>query len=184
GTSYLVHDFYRRFIRRDASETHYVMIGRIVTGLLMLLAALLTFVLDSAKQSFDLMLSVGAGTGLIYLLRWFWWRINAWSEIAAMVSSFLIAVGFFVAGKMGVNIAPHATLVLTVVPTTIIWIAVTFITRPTDKARLIEFYRLVKPAGPGWRRIRSEAGPGGSPDRISQSRLRWAVGWAGGEGAA
>src|SRR5215216_3589968 len=117
GTSYLVHDFYRRFVRPEASEKHYVMVGRIMTGLLMIVAASVTFVLDSARQSFDLLLSVGAGTGLIYLLRWFWWRINAWSEIAAMISSFLIAAGFFVAGKMGGSISPHISLVITVAAT-------------------------------------------------------------------
>src|SRR5712692_3457130 len=84
GTSYLVHDFYRRFVRPDASEKHYVFVGRLVTALLMLLAALLTFVLQSARASFELMMSIGAGTGLLYLLRWFWWRVNAWSEVAAM----------------------------------------------------------------------------------------------------
>jgi solute:Na+ symporter, SSS family len=178
GTSYLVHDFYRRFITRDASEKHYVLIGRVVTGLLMLLAASLTFVLDSAKQSFDLMLSVGAGTGLIYLLRWFWWRVNAWSEIAAMVSSFVMAVGFFVAGKMNVEIAPHVSLVITVAATTIVWITVTLLTRPADRSKLLEFYRLVQPAGPGWRQIRAEAGASGSPDRLAESLLAWTLGCA------
>ena len=178
GTSYLVHDFYRRFIKRDASEKHYVLIGRVVTGLLMLLAASLTFVLDSAKQSFDLMLSVGAGTGLIYLLRWFWWRVNAWSEIAAMVSSFVIAVGFFVAGKMNVEIAPHVSLVITVAATTMVWITVTLLTRPADRSKLLEFYRLVQPAGPGWRQIRAEAGASGSPDRLAESLLGWTLGCA------
>lgn len=178
GTSYLVHDFYRRFIKQDASEKHYVFIGRIVTGVLMLLAALLTFVLDSAKQSFDLMLSVGAGTGLIYLLRWFWWRVNAWSEIAAMVSSFTIAVAFFVAGKMNVIIAPHVSLVITVAATTIVWIGVTFLTEPADRSKLLEFYRLVQPAGPGWRQIRAEAGTSGQPDRPADSLLGWTLGCA------
>lgn len=178
GTSYLVHDFYRRFIRKDASEKHYVLISRLVTGMLMLLAALLTFVLDSAKQSFDLMLSVGAGTGLIYLLRWFWWRINAWSEIAAMVSSFAIAVGFFVAGKMNVNIAAHVSLVLTVAATTIVWITVTLLTSPADRSKLIEFYRLVQPAGPGWREVRAAAGASDSPDHLTESLLGWALGCA------
>jgi SSS family solute:Na+ symporter len=178
GTSYLVHDFYRRFIKRDASEKHYVRIGRVVTGLLMLLAASLTFVLDSAKQSFDLMLSVGAGTGLIYLLRWFWWRVNAWSEIAAMGSSLAIAVGFFVAGKMNVEIAPHVSLVITVAATTIVWITVTLLTRPADRSKLLEFYRLVQPAGPGWRQIRAEAGASGSPDRLAESLLGWTLGCA------
>jgi solute:Na+ symporter, SSS family len=178
GTSYLVHDFYRRFIKTDASEKHYVFIGRIVTGMLMLLAALLTFVLDSAKQSFDLMLSVGAGTGLIYLLRWFWWRVNAWSEIAAMVSSFVIAVGFFVAGKMNMSIAPHLSLVITVAATTIVWITVTLLTRPADRTKLIEFYRLVQPAGPGWKQIRIESGASGSPDRLTEALLGWTLGCA------
>ncbi|HSE37964.1 MAG TPA: sodium:solute symporter family protein [Blastocatellia bacterium] len=178
GTSYLVHDFYRRFIKKDASEKHYVFIGRLVTGMLMLLAALLTFVLDSAKQSFDLMLSVGAGTGLIYLLRWFWWRINAWSEIAAMVSSFAIAVGFFVAGKMDVNIAPHVSLVITVAATTVVWITVTLLTSPADRSKLTEFYRLVQPAGPGWRQVRAEAGASGSPDHLTESLLGWVLGCA------
>jgi len=178
GTSYLVHDFYRRFIKKDASERHYVFIGRLVTGVLMLLAALLTFVLDSAKQSFDLMLSVGAGTGLIYLLRWFWWRINAWSEIAAMVSSFLIAVGFLVAAKMHVPIAPQVTLVVTVAATTVVWITVTLLTSPSDRSKLIEFYRLVQPAGPGWREVRAEAGASGSPDRLAESLLGWTLGCA------
>ena len=88
GASYLVHDGYRRFVRPDADEAHYVAVGRLVTALLMLVAAGLTFVLDTAQQSFQLLLSIGAGTGLLYLLRWFWWRINAWTEIAAMAASF------------------------------------------------------------------------------------------------
>ena len=90
GTSYLVHDLYRRFIRTDADERHYVMMGRIVTGLLMLCAAGMTFLLESARTSFELLLSIGAGSGLLYLLRWYWWRINAWSEIAAMAVSFVV----------------------------------------------------------------------------------------------
>jgi Na+/proline symporter len=102
GTSYLVHDLYRRFIKVDASEPHYVAAGRVVTALLMVLAALLTYVLDTARASFELLLSIGAGTGLLYLLRWFWWRINAWSEIAAMVSSFLVAVAMAA--------APHSSI--------------------------------------------------------------------------
>jgi SSS family solute:Na+ symporter len=178
GTSYLVHDFYRRFVKCDASEKHYVLMGRVVTALLMLLAALLTFVLDSAKQSFDLMLSIGAGTGLIYLMRWFWSRVNAWSEIAAMVSSFVIAVALFVAGKMGIHIAPHRSLSFSVAATSIVWITVTFLTKPSDRSKLMEFYRLVRPAGPGWRSIRAEAGVGDSPDRLSESLLGWTLGCA------
>ncbi len=101
GTSYLVHDIYRRFVKPGAEERHYVMVGRLVTAGLMVVAAFLTFVLDSARESFELLLSIGAGTGLLYLLRWFWWRVNAWSEIAAMASSFVVAIGFFIAKKAG-----------------------------------------------------------------------------------
>jgi solute:Na+ symporter, SSS family len=178
GTSYLVHDFYRRFVRQDANEKHYVFIGRVVTGLLMLMAASMTYVLDSAKQSFDLMLSVGAGTGLIYLLRWYWWRINAWSEIAAMISSFVIAVGFFLAGKSGFVVQSHVSLLLTVATTTVVWVAVTLLTEPTERAKLVQFYQLVQPAGPGWNEIRTETGSIASPDRPADSLLAWSLGCA------
>jgi solute:Na+ symporter, SSS family len=176
GTSYLVHDFYRRFGRRNASEAHYVRVGRIVTALLMVLSGLLALVLGTAQQSFNLLLSVGAGTGLIYLLRWYWWRINAWSEIAAMVSSFLIAVGFFVAGKMGATVPSHIALLVTVGATTAVWIAVTLATPPTDRATLVRFYQLVRPAGRGWESVREEAGVGASPDSIPQMLLAWTAG--------
>ncbi len=176
GTSYLVHDFYRRFWKRDAPERHYVAVGRLVTGLLMLCAALLTLVLETARQSFDLLLSIGAGTGLIYLLRWFWWRINAWSELAAMGSSFLVAAAFFAAGKGGHPVPPHVSLVATVAVTTAVWLAVTFATAPTDRERLIAFYRLARPAGPGWRGIRPAADVGPSPDSLPQCLLGWVLG--------
>ena len=176
GTSYLVHDFYRRFLNRGASERHYVFVGRLTTALLMVCAALLTFALDTAKASFDLILSVGAGTGLIYLLRWFWWRINAWSEVAAMVSSFLVAVGFFAAGKAGHAVPAHVSLVVTVVTTTVVWVTVTYLTRPTDRGALVAFYRLVRPAGPGWGPVRADAGVGPSPDSLPLALLGWVLG--------
>jgi solute:Na+ symporter, SSS family len=176
GTSYVVHDFYRRFIRPGASEAHYVLVGRVVTVLLMTLAALLTFVLDSARQAFQLMMSVGAGTGLIYLLRWFWWRVNAWSEIAAMVSSFLVAVGFEVARRLGADVPPHVSLVATVAVTTVVWVSVAYLTPPTDHGTLVDFYRLVRPAGPGWSRVHADAGVGPSPDSFAHALLGWVLG--------
>ena len=156
GTSYLVHDFYRRFMRGNETERHYVMVGRVVTGVLMLLAALFTLVLQTARGNFDLMLSVGAGTGLIYLLRWFWWRINAWSEIAAMASSFVLAAALFVARRRGVVIATHLSLLATIAITTAIWLVTAYVTAPTDRATLRDFYTLARPAGPGWAAIRAE----------------------------
>ena len=176
GTSYLVHDFYRRFIDPNADEKHYVAVGRVVTALLMVLAAALTFVLESAQGNFALLLSIGAGTGLLYLLRWFWWRINAWSEISAMASSFLVAVGFFVARKMGSTIPEHVSLLITVATTTIVWVAVTLMTKPTSRETLVSFYTLVRPAGPGWKSIRAETGLAASPDSLPMSLLGWVLG--------
>lgn len=178
GTSYLVHDLYRRFMNPGASERHYVFAGRLVTALLMLCAGSFTFALDTAKTTFELLLSVGAGTGLIYLLRWFWWRINAWSEISAMMSSFAVAAAFFIADKMGAHVPPYASLLATVGVTTFVWVAVTLLTQPADRATLVAFYKLVRPAGPGWNEIRKEAGVGASPDSLAQSLLGWALGCA------
>ncbi len=104
------------------------------------------------------MLSIGAGTGLLYLLRWFWWRINAWSEIAAMASSFVLAIGLLVLERNGTAIPPHLSLVITVVITTAVWLAATWLTAPTDEATLRRFYTLARPAGPGWTAVRQACG--------------------------
>jgi Na+/proline symporter len=176
GTSYLVHDLYRRFLRTDATERHYVAVGRAVTALLMVAAAGLTFVLDSARESFQLLLSIGAGTGLLYLLRWFWWRINAWSEVSAMVSSFLLAAGFLIAQKSGVPVDPTVQLLLSVGITTVVWITVTLLTAPTERGTLLSFFRLVRPAGPGWRSVQAEAGVAASPDSLPMAFLGWVLG--------
>ena len=176
GTSYVVHDLYRRFIKTDATELHYVNVGRLVTALLMLLAAGMTFLLESARSSFDLLLSIGAGSGLLYLLRWYWWRINAWSEIAAMAVSFVVAVGFFIAGKSGVAVDGNTSLLVTVFATTISWVAVTLATKPENEATLINFYKLVRPAGSLWGSIPAKAGVGASPDNISAQLLGWVLG--------
>ncbi|HVX88286.1 MAG TPA: sodium:solute symporter family protein [Gemmatimonadales bacterium] len=178
GGSYLVHDLYRRFIKPGADDKHYVLVGRITTLLLMVCAAGLTYVLQSAKASFDLLLSVGAGTGLLYLLRWFWWRVNAWAEVAAMVSSFLVAVGFFVAGRMGHAVPGHVSLLTTIAITTVAWVSTTLLTAPTERSVLVKFYTLVRPAGAGWGPIAAEAGIGPSPDSIPQQMLGWVLGIA------
>ncbi len=176
GGSYLVHDLYRRFIRSDATERHYVMAGRLVTAGLMLLAALLTYVLDTAQESFTLIMSIGAGTGLLYLLRWFWWRVTAWSEIAAMLTSFIIAVAFFIAGKAGFSVASHISLLIGVAITTAVWVAVTFMGPQNDRPILESFYRLVRPAGPGWSSVRATTGLPASPDSLPMSMLAWMLG--------
>jgi SSS family solute:Na+ symporter len=176
GTSYLVNDLYRRFWRSGESEQHYVLMGRLVTVGLMFAAAGATLVLESARANFDLMLSVGAGTGLLYLLRWFWWRINAWSEIAAMVSSFACAIGVLVAARAGLEWPSHVTLVATVAVTTVVWLAVALWTTPTDRHVLERFYRLARPAGPGWRDVGRACADVRPDDRLSSAFMAWILG--------
>jgi Na+/proline symporter len=176
GTSYLVHDLYRRFLRTDAAERHYVFAGRLVTAILMAAAGAFTLVLDTARETFDLLLSIGAGTGLLYLLRWYWWRVNAWSEIAAMASSFVLALGLFVARRNGMAFPAETTLVATVAVTTLVWIVVALATAPTDRARLIDFYTRVRPAGPGWAAIRRDAAGASAPDALEPAFGGWAAG--------
>jgi SSS family solute:Na+ symporter len=178
GTSYLVHDCYRRFLRPGRTEKHYVLAGRITTALLMICAAFMTYALGTAKEAFDLILSIGAGTGLLYLLRWFWWRVSAWSEIAAMTSSFVVALGFFIARKNGVEVASHVSLLVTVLATTAVWVSVTVAAPATDRATLVNFYRLVRPGGSGWRAVQAESGVGASPDSLAQAMLGWMLGCA------
>jgi Na+/proline symporter len=178
GTSYLVHDFYRRFLRPGLSEKHYVLVGRLTTAGLMICAAFMTYALATAKEAFELILSIGAGTGLLYLLRWFWWRVSAWSEIAAMVSSFLVALGFFVARKNGLELAAEVSLLVTVGVTTVVWIVTTLLAPPTDAATLERFYTLVRPAGPGWRPVAQRVGITAVEDSLPQAMLGWVLGCA------
>ena len=178
GTSYLVHDLYRRFLRPGKSEKHYVLAARITTAFLMVCAALMTYALGTAKEAFDLILSIGAGTGLLYLLRWFWWRVSAWSEIAAMVSSFVVALAFFIARKNGAEVASHVSLLVTVATTTLVWLLATVLAPATDQATLVRFFTLVRPGGPGWKRVQALAGVGPSPDSLPQALLGWMFGCA------
>jgi Na+/proline symporter len=178
GTSYLVHDFYRRFLRPGLSERHYVFVGRLTTAGLMICAALMTYALGTAREAFELILSIGAGTGLLYLLRWFWWRVSAWSEIAAMISSFLVALGFFIARKNGFEIAADVSLIITVAVTTVVWMATTFLAPPTDAATLDGFFMKVRPSGPGWRPVAERLGIAGVEDSLPQALLGWVLGCA------
>jgi SSS family solute:Na+ symporter len=177
GASYVVDDVYRRFIQPDASEQHYVNVGRGVTVALMLLAALVALWLHNAMQAFQILLQIGAGTGLIFLLRWFWWRINAWGEIAAMAISFLLAV-YLHFGHARLGFAPlHPTLALVigVMVTTLGWLTVTLLTPPTDRAVLQSFYDKIRPAPAGWRRAVDTSG-GEDAGNIAASFLAWFLG--------
>jgi Na+/proline symporter len=153
GASYIVDDFYKRFVARDRRERHYVRVARLSTVLLIILAGIVSLWLENALQAFQILLQIGAGTGLIFLLRWFWWRINAWSELAAMVISFLVVV-YFQFGHEALGFAPvHPSLmlVLGVAVTTVGWLAVTWLTPPTDRATLQAFYDRIRPFNRGWR---------------------------------
>ena len=155
GSSYIVNDFYKRFVDPQASERILVLVGRISTLLLMVVACIFALLLSNALQAFNILLQIGAGTGLIFILRWFWWRINAYSEITAMVVSFLIALYFnFVHSHTGLpELSNAAQLVSGVLITTAAWVLVTFLTRPVDTTTLLNFYRLVRPGGPGWQKL-------------------------------
>ena len=176
GCSYLVHDLYRRFLKPDASERHLVWLSRVMTAVLMVVSGATVFLLSTAGEAFQLLLSIGAGTGLIYLLRWFWWRINAWSEIAAMASSFAIALALLVARKSGLDLSSHAALVWSVALTTVVWVVVTFLTRPSDIETLRRFYRKIRPAGRGWAKVVGPEEAEGPRDSLSLAFLGWVFG--------
>ncbi|CAN5834917.1 Na+:solute symporter [soil metagenome] len=178
GASYLVHDFYRRFVRRDADERHYVRAGRVATVGLFVCASGSVYLLDTAKDIFDVILQGGAGTGLLYLVRWFWWRVTAWCEIVAMASSFAVSVGLLVLKTQGVVFSTTAALIATVAITTVCWVVTAYIGPQTDRAVLIEFYRKIRPAGPGWEPIRAVAGPQteGEGENMPLALLGWVAG--------
>lgn len=152
GSSYVVNDWYQRFIKPEASEGELVSVGRITTVLLMVCAAIFALALSNALQAFNILLQIGAGTGLIFILRWFWWRINAYTELAGMFISFFVALFLeFAWVPLGLpELASHVQLLLGIGLTTIGWLTVTFLTPPTDRATLENFYTKIHPGGPGW----------------------------------
>ena len=147
GASYLVNDFYHRFIKPDASEKHLVNVGRGFTVISIILGGGLGLFLTSAGQAFTLLLMIGAGTGMIYILRWFWWRINAYTEIVAMVSSLCIAFYF---NFIDQSFAGWEKIVIGAILTTVVWVAATYLTPPDDEETLQNFVKKVNPGGPGW----------------------------------
>ena len=159
GSSYIVNDFYKQHIKKDASEKHLVLIGRISTIILMVFSAIFALYLQNAKQLFDIIIMFGAGTGLIFILRWFWWRINAWSEISAMIVSGIISLIFSSENItnlfFGVEgfLPVWAKLPSIVLLTTCIWLLFTFITKPERQEVLLKFYQKTTPGGPGWTKV-------------------------------
>lgn len=163
GSSYVINDFYKRFLKPDATEVQMVRMGRITTVLLMIIAGTMSLTLmDNATQAFNILLLSGAGSGAIYLLRWFWWRINALTEIAAMVVATIMAVilVLFVEDRsLQTTILDGFTvkLLLTVGVVTVTWVLATFLSKPEDKEVLRSFYKITKPGGPGWKKVVEEA---------------------------
>jgi SSS family solute:Na+ symporter len=175
GASYLVNDFYRRFVKKDGTERHYVAVSRLATVLLFLASIVVTSQLSSIEKAWELLLALGAGTGLVLILRWYWWRINAWSEISAMIASFVVSLlAFrFVAPRYaeGDPNAQAAVMVVTVAVSTVVWLVVTFATSPEPPAVLEAFYRRVRPGGPGWAQVSQRLGFGREP--IPGGALAW-----------
>jgi SSS family transporter len=155
GSSYLVNDFYRRFIRPEASDRQLVAVGRLATVIIMISSGVLALYLQNALQAFNILLQIGAGTGLLFILRWFWWRINAYSELAAMVVSFVVALYFelFYTGEL----PDHLRLLTGVGITTAGWMLVTFLTPASGQATLISFYQLIRPHAAGWKPVIEKA---------------------------
>lgn len=178
GSSIIVNDVYRRFVNPGASQKQLVWVGRLCTVLLMVVACALALFLENALQVFELVLQIGAGTGLLFLLRWFWWRINAATEITAMVVSFIVALYFQFAG--GAGLLAWEKLVFGVAITTAAWVAVAYLTRPTDEGVLLAFYQKVRPGGPGWRPVEALARERGIPlDERDGADLPYALAAAG-----
>ena len=173
GSSYVVNDFYKQLINQKASEKELVKVGRFSVVVLMIISSIIALLLTNAYQLFDIILMFGAGTGLIFILRWFWWRINAWSEIAAMISSGIISIALtnekifsLIFYEYGLPL--YMKLPLIVFITTIIWLTVTFITPADDNETLINFYKKTKPGGPGWSFIKKL-------DNIDNQEQKWIV---------
>ena len=162
GGSYVAHDFYGRFIKRDASDSELVLVGRVSTIALMVIASVLALFIKSAGDGFNMIVQFGAGIGLIYILRWFWWRVNAWSEVVGMAVSTIVAIVFVATAlpegatevEKAAALQPWHKILIGVLITNAAWIAATFLTRPSDQETLESFYQKVRPDGGGWEPVR------------------------------
>ena len=181
GASYLVNDFYKRFLKKNETEKHYVNVSRAATVFLFAMSLVVTWQISSVGDAWRLLLALGAGTGLVLILRWYWWRINAWSEISGMIASFVTSLA--VLGYLGPVFVPKVVaaggpeadawvMIITVAVTTIVWLVVTFATKPEPEAVLEAFYKRVRPGGPGWLRVSSKLGYG--REEIPGGRWAWA----------
>jgi len=180
GASYVVNDFYRRFVVRDGSERQYVIVSQVVTVLLMVLSLVATYFMTSIEGAWKLLMVTGAGTGTVLLLRWYWWRINAWSEVSAMVVAAAVSLFLQMSGPQwnGDDPRQFAFLMLTTVAvTTVAWIVVTLLTPPEPREKLIDFYQRARPAGPGWNAVAEMAGHVERPsESLGMQFVNWILG--------
>jgi Na+/proline symporter len=182
GASYVINDFYRRFVQRTGSERHYVIASQVVTLILMVASLVVTFYLESISGAWKLLLVTGAGTGTVLLLRWFWWRINAWSEVSAMITAAVVSLFLQLVWKWDSDKPRQFAylMLVTVAITSVVWIAVTLLTRPEPIETLTVFYRRVRPEGPGWNRVAAIAGFAGAhaEGRLATQFFNWFLGCA------
>jgi solute:Na+ symporter, SSS family len=180
GASYIINDFYRRFLVRQASERHYVLASQAATVFLMIVSLVVTFRLESIQAAWKLLLLTGAGTGTVLLLRWYWWRINAWSEVAAMIIAAAVSLWLQLSGPRWHSDDPHQfayLMLVTVGLTSAGWLIVTFATSPESRDKLVTFYKLVRPAGPGWQPIAAAAGGRITPrESLATQFINWLLG--------
>lgn len=178
GASYIINDFYRRFVKPRASESHYVLASRIATLIVVLLSIVVTYYMNRITSGWELVLALGAGTGLVYILRWYWWRVNAWSEVAAMASALIVSLTLrqFEIFDASTPQGFAQQILVTVGITTAVWLVATFITAPEPMSKLIEFYRNVRPAGPGWQPVGKAAGLPQRRGEIVPNLLNWILG--------
>ncbi|UJP66584.1 sodium:solute symporter family protein [Mongoliitalea daihaiensis] len=164
GASYIVNDFYKRFMNSQSTQKELVSVGRLSTVLIMVLGGFMALKLENALQSFSILLQIGAGTGLLYILRWYWWRINAASELTAMIVSFLIALYFAFVHKFFFHpLETHIELVIGVAITTLSWVTVAYLSNPTDTKVLVKFLHITRVPGRGWDSIRKQLAPNDLP---------------------
>ena len=171
GTSYIINDFYRRFLFKDKTESHYVLISRVVTLLLMVISVMITLFINRISGAWEFILECGAGVGLVLIIRWFWWRVNAWSEISAMITPFIVLpiLKFY-------QVEFPNTLFIIVPTTTLVWLTVTFLTKPTDEKTLIEFYKKVYPGGKLWKVISGKIPDAPTQQNFSSMFINWIAG--------
>src|SRR5689334_18629885 len=182
GASYVINDLYLRFIKREAGEKHYVIASQVVTVLLMIASLTVTVYMESIGGAWKLLLVTGAGTGTVLLLRWFWWRINAWSEVSAMICAAVVSIFLQLVLKWDSDrpVDFAYLMIVTVGITSVVWIAVTIFTRPEPIDKLIAFYRRVRPEGPGWTGIAAQAELSAehAQGRLSLQIMNWILGCA------